>query len=160
MGGGSTGRRIDGCRIRPISVFLGSTDLGCRIRPISVFRRNDGSRMPHTTNSTKTLDFGGFDSSIILVLRGEIVMSIGNCLEDLSQAILVGMILVGRLGVGGSRGGESQRGGRRNEVAGVRGGLHGVSGWRKESQIGCSGMWCFRMRGLKMLVKTPQLYQV
>ena len=45
------------------------------------------------------LDFRGFDSSRILILRGGIIMSIGNFLESLSQAILVGRFLVGRLGV-------------------------------------------------------------
>ena len=48
---------------------------------------------------TKTLGFRGFDSSTILILRGGILMSIGFFLESLSQAILVGIILVGRLGV-------------------------------------------------------------
>ena len=47
----------------------------------------------------KILDFRGFDSSRILVLRGGILMSIGNFPVILSQVILVGMILVGRLGV-------------------------------------------------------------
>ena len=45
---------------------------------------------------TKILDFRGFDSSIILVSRGGILMSTGNLLESLGQAILVGMILVGK----------------------------------------------------------------
>ena len=49
---------------------------------------------------TKILDFRGFDSSRILILRGGIPMSIGNFLESLSQAILAGRFLVGRLGVG------------------------------------------------------------
>ena len=48
---------------------------------------------------TKILDFRGFDLSIILVLRGGIIFSIDNFLEMLSQQILVGIILVGRLGV-------------------------------------------------------------
>ena len=48
---------------------------------------------------TKLLEFRGFDSSIILILRGGIPMPIGNVPESLSQAILVGIILVGRLGV-------------------------------------------------------------
>ena len=47
---------------------------------------------------TKILDFRGFDSSIILIIRGWILMSTGNFPESLSQAILVGIILVGRLG--------------------------------------------------------------
>ena len=49
--------------------------------------------------STKFLDFSGFDSSVILLLRGGILMSIGNSPEMLSQQILVGIILVGRSGV-------------------------------------------------------------
>ena len=48
---------------------------------------------------TKILDFRGFDSSIILSLRGGVLTSIGSFLESLSRAILAGMILVGRLGV-------------------------------------------------------------
>ena len=47
----------------------------------------------------KLLDFRGFDSSIIFILRGEILMSVGNFPESSRQAILVGIILVGRLGV-------------------------------------------------------------
>ena len=48
---------------------------------------------------TKITDFRGFDSSRILILRGGILMSIGNSPEMLSQQILVGIILIGRLGV-------------------------------------------------------------
>ena len=48
---------------------------------------------------TKILDFRGFDSSIILILRGGILMSMGNSPEIMSQQILVGIILVGRLAV-------------------------------------------------------------
>ena len=48
---------------------------------------------------TKILDFRGFDSSRILILRGRIFMSMGNFPDVLSQRILVGIILVGRLGV-------------------------------------------------------------
>ena len=48
---------------------------------------------------TKILDFGGFDSSRILILRGGILMSMGNSPGISSQGILVGTILVGRLGV-------------------------------------------------------------
>ena len=47
---------------------------------------------------TKILDFRGFDSSVILFLRCGILMSIGDPPESLSQAILVGIMLVGRLG--------------------------------------------------------------
>ena len=47
---------------------------------------------------TNIVDFSGFDSSIILVLRGGIPRSIGNFPESFSQAMLVGTMLVGRLG--------------------------------------------------------------
>ena len=46
-----------------------------------------------------TLGFGGFDSSIIFILRGGIRRPLGESPESLSQAILVGIMLVGRLGV-------------------------------------------------------------
>ena len=52
--------------------------------------------------STNIMDFGGFDSSIILILRGEIMMSIGDSPESLSQAMLVGVMLVGGLGIASS----------------------------------------------------------
>ena len=42
--------------------------------------------------------FRGFDSSIVLISRGGILMSMGNSPESLSQQILVGIILVERLG--------------------------------------------------------------
>ena len=44
---------------------------------------------------TKILDFRGFETSRILIVRGGFLMSIGNSLEMLSQRILVGVILVG-----------------------------------------------------------------
>ena len=51
----------------------------------------------HTANSpTNIVDFRGFDSSIMLHLRGGILMSMGNLPEVLSQAMLVGTMLVGR----------------------------------------------------------------
>ena len=60
----------------------------------------------HTQSCTDTanlrttiLDFRGLDSSRILIPRGGILMSIGNFRKMLSQAILVRMISVGRLGV-------------------------------------------------------------
>ena len=46
----------------------------------------------------KIQDFSGLDSRIILILMGGILMSIGNFPESLGQAILVGIILVGRFG--------------------------------------------------------------
>ena len=48
---------------------------------------------------TNIVDFRRFDSSIILNVRGGILMSIRNFPESLSQAMLVGTMLVGRLGV-------------------------------------------------------------
>ena len=48
---------------------------------------------------TKILDFGGLDSGRTLILRGGILMPIGNFPESLSQVILAGRFLVGRLGV-------------------------------------------------------------
>ena len=48
---------------------------------------------------TNIMDFRGFDSSMILRLRGGILMSKGDFPESLSQASLVGIMLVGRLGV-------------------------------------------------------------
>ena len=48
---------------------------------------------------TNIMDVRGFDSSIILILRGGILMSIENSPGSLSHAILVGIMLVGRLGV-------------------------------------------------------------
>ena len=48
---------------------------------------------------TKIMDFTGFDSSIILIIRGGIHMSIRISPEVLSQRILAGVILVGRLDV-------------------------------------------------------------
>ena len=50
---------------------------------------------------TKVLDFGGFDSSRILISRGGIPRPLGNFRESLSQQTLEGIILAGRLGVGG-----------------------------------------------------------
>ena len=48
---------------------------------------------------TKILDFRGFDSSIISISRGGIPRPIGDFPKSLSQAILAGIISVGRSGV-------------------------------------------------------------
>ena len=48
---------------------------------------------------TNMVDFRGFDSSVILLRRGGIPRPIGDFPESLSQAILVGIMLAGRLGV-------------------------------------------------------------
>ena len=57
------------------------------------------SYAPTPNLPTNIVDFRGFDSSIILIVRGGILMSIGDFPECLSQAMLVGTMLVGRLGV-------------------------------------------------------------
>ena len=54
---------------------------------------------PTANLCTKILDFRGFDSSRILNSRGGIPRPIGDFPEGLSQAILVGIMLVGKLGV-------------------------------------------------------------
>ena len=41
------------------------------------------------------MDSTGFDSSIMLFVRGGILMTIGDSPEDLTQAMLVGIMLVG-----------------------------------------------------------------
>ena len=45
------------------------------------------------------MDFRRFDSSIILILRGGIPKPIGDFPENLSPAILAGIMLVGRSGL-------------------------------------------------------------
>ena len=82
------------------------TPSGSRARLRALARVRCGARLPRTTTDASTanlradiLDFRGFDSSIILILRGGILMSMGDFPESLSQAILVGIMLVGRLGV-------------------------------------------------------------
>ena len=72
---------------------------------VNVYRiRNDATGYDGTGRDmvnlrTKILDFRGLDSSRILILRGETPRPIGNFQESLSQAILAGIILIGRLGV-------------------------------------------------------------
>ena len=81
------------------------------------------------------MDFRGFDSSIILNLSGEILMSLGNFPEDLSQAILVG-IMLGRLGV--PAGGADDGGGPRTLRAALprgRAAAPGPSAFKKWSRI-------------------------
>ena len=54
---------------------------------------------PTANLRTKILDFRGFGSIRILILRGGILMSIGDFPEMWSQRVFVGTVLVGRLGV-------------------------------------------------------------
>ena len=49
---------------------------------------------PTANLPTNIMDFREFDSSMILVLRGGILMSIQDFPESLSQAILVGVMLL------------------------------------------------------------------
>ena len=56
-------------------------------------------RGPIASLRTNILDFRGLDSSTILILRGGISRPIGNFPENLSQAMLGGTMLVGRLGL-------------------------------------------------------------
>ena len=73
------------------------------LRKLSLHRgySNDIISLPWILTGTSLIfwKFRGFDSSRILISRGGILMLIWNFLEILSQAILVGIILVGRLGV-------------------------------------------------------------
>ena len=63
-------------------------------------RIGDSATDNNTPNlPTNIVEFGGFDSSIMLILRGGILTPIGDFPESLSQAMLVGTMLVGRLGV-------------------------------------------------------------
>ena len=56
--------------------------------------------MTRTANlCTEIMDFRGFDSSMILILRAGIPRPIAKFPEILRQGIFVGVILVGRLGV-------------------------------------------------------------
>ena len=62
--------------------------------------------MVRTANlCTKILDFRWFDSSISLNLWGGILMSIGDFLEILSQAILAGINLCREIGLSATRAG-------------------------------------------------------
>ena len=55
---------------------------------------------PVTPNlPTNIVGFRGFDSSIILIIRGGILVSIRDFPESLSKAMFGGIMLVGRLGV-------------------------------------------------------------
>ena len=65
---------------------------------IYVYMYSSGDR--YTPNlPTNIVGFRGLDSSIMLFARGGILMSIGDIPESLTRAMLVGTMLVGRLGV-------------------------------------------------------------
>ena len=73
-----------------------------RISLLLIWLRGDAFQglTANLRTSTKFMDFRGFYTSIILTLRGGIPRPIGNSLESLSHAILVGIILVGIILVG------------------------------------------------------------
>ena len=71
---------------------------------------------------TKILDFRGFDSRMITILRGEHLRSIRDFPESLSQQILVGRILVRRLCVAVRQGALGVHKGSQG-CAGVRGSI-------------------------------------
>ena len=58
-----------------------------------------GKRARTPNPPTNIVDLRGFYSSTILILRGGIPRPIGDFTESLSQAMLVGIMLVGKLGV-------------------------------------------------------------
>lgn len=65
-------------------------------------RQGDAQRRTFALRSISVLRFWnqrGFDSNMILILGVGIIMSIGSFSEMLSQCILVGKVLVGRLGI-------------------------------------------------------------
>ena len=74
---------------------------GTTRRQLRACGKKDGEAATRVTANLRTniMGFRGVDSSIILILRGGIPRPIGNFSESLSQSILVGIILVGRLGV-------------------------------------------------------------
>ena len=61
--------------------------------------RHEHSQCPYSTANLRTniMDFRGFESSIIIILRGGILRPTGDFPESLGQAILVEIMLVGRL---------------------------------------------------------------
>ena len=93
-----------GCMLRACSAQSSSLPL---LPPDPQTRAFPGSELSWETRSTYTVtanlptniaDFRGFDSSIILILRGGIPRPIGYLAESFSQAMLVGVMLVGRIG--------------------------------------------------------------
>ena len=58
-------------------------------RSVGSYEPAEERKGPTANLRTKILDFRGFDSNIILILRGGILMSVGDFLEIVSQAILV-----------------------------------------------------------------------
>ena len=89
-----TNAEIESLWYRMETGVFGKTDIAWQ-RGTSVWlgRQLDTANLP-----TNIVDFRGFDSSIILKFRGGISRPMGNFPESLSQAMWVGIVLVGRLG--------------------------------------------------------------
>ena len=85
---------------------------------------------------TNIVDFKGFDSSIIWILRGGIPRPIGDFPESLGQAMLVGIMSVGRLGVARVSG---SRGRVRCGGVGSGSGKLGRGVWGDAREIPCTG---------------------
>ena len=75
--------------------FIVSIGAPSQSRERSVLFKDTGTANLRTT----ILDFRGFYSSVNLILRGGIPRPIGNYPDILSQRILVGIMLVGKLGI-------------------------------------------------------------
>ena len=91
-------RRKVAQKISSVSTLYSPSDI--HVDRSSYLFRIECNRLLATANlRTKIPDFRGFDSSIIFILRGGIPRPIGTLPESLSQAILVGIMLVGRWGV-------------------------------------------------------------
>ena len=86
-----------------ITISTDSTDSNDDSLPNGGREKGPGCLYPSTTPNppTNIVGFRGFDSIIMLFLRGGIPWPIGDFPETLSQAMLVGVMLVGRLGVPG-----------------------------------------------------------
>ena len=64
---------------------------GVAARTRSILRGGEGTaNLP-----ANIVDFRGFDSSVIIIIGGEHLISTGDFPESLSQAMLVGVMLVG-----------------------------------------------------------------
>ena len=68
-------------------------------RPVDPWKCRPADKRDMASLPTNIVGFRGFDSSIMLFLRGGILRPKGDFLESLSHAMLVGTMLVGRLGV-------------------------------------------------------------
>ena len=83
-----------------LTVHEALVKVGPFVQPLWPTGRLFSSSYANTPNlPTNIVSFRGFDSSIRLISRGGIPRPIGDFPESLTRAILVGVMLVGRLGV-------------------------------------------------------------